>query len=143
VVAVRTADGLLRDLQRLASDLESQDLRSGRFTASRTEQTRDRLIRIIRSYRLIRIIRSYLIPRLTNPEAPLCVVFAGPTGSGKSTLINSLSGLKVSETRPSLLGCGCEPSTKNYGGVVQTVDTKNLWLFPHSVAPFRVGCEGL
>ena len=91
MVAVRTADGLLQDLQRLASDLESQDLRSGRFTASRTEQTRDRLIRII---------RSYLIPRLTNPEAPLCVVFAGPTGSGKSTLINSLSGLKVSETGP-------------------------------------------
>lgn len=81
----------MQDLQRLASDLESQDLRSGRFTASRTEQTRDRLIRII---------RSYLIPRLTNPEAPLCVVFAGPTGSGKSTLINSLSGLKVSETGP-------------------------------------------
>ena len=91
MVAVRTADGLLQDLQRLASDLESQDLRSGRFTASGTEQTRDRLIRII---------RSYLIPRLTNPEAPLCVVFAGPTGSGKSTLINSLSGLEVSETGP-------------------------------------------
>lgn len=88
---MRTADGLLQDLHRLASELENQDLRSGRLSASGTEQTRDRLIRII---------RSYLIPRLTNPEAPLCVVFAGPTGSGKSTLVNSLSGLEVSETGP-------------------------------------------
>lgn len=91
MVAVRTADGLVDDLQRLASELETQDLRSCRLTASRASQTRDRLVRII---------RSYLIPRLTNPEAPLCVVFAGPTGSGKSTLVNSLSGLEVSETGP-------------------------------------------
>ncbi len=91
MVAVRTADGLVDDLRRLASELETQDLRSGRLTASQTSQTRDRLVRII---------RSYLIPRLTNPEAPLSVVFAGPTGSGKSTLVNSLSGLEVSETGP-------------------------------------------
>lgn len=93
----------MQDLQRLASELENQDLRSGLLTASRTEQTRDRLIRII---------RSYLIPRLTNPEAPLRVVFAGPTGSGKSTLINSLAGLEVSETGP------IRPTTK--GPVILT-----------------------
>jgi len=95
---MRTSNGLVDDLERLASELETQDLESARFTPSRTSQTRDRLVRII---------RAYLIPRLTNPDAPLCVVFAGPTGSGKSTLVNSLSGLEVSETGP------IRPTTKN------------------------------
>ena len=95
---MRTSNGLVDDLERLASGLETQDLRSIRFTSSRNSETRDRLVRII---------RAYLIPRLTNPDAPLCVVFAGPTGSGKSTLVNSLSGLDVSETGP------IRPTTKN------------------------------
>ena len=95
---MRTSNGLVDDLERLVSELEAQDLRSASFTSSRTSQTRDRLVRII---------RAYLIPRLTNPDAPLCVVFAGPTGSGKSTLVNSLSGLEVSETGP------IRPTTKN------------------------------
>ena len=131
MVAVRTADGLADDLQRLASELETQDLRSGRLTASRTEQTRDRLVRII---------RSYLVPRLTNPDAPLCVVFAGPTGSGKSTLVNSLSGFEVSETGP------IRPTTKgpvilaserarhqleNFGGVDCEVVTGGAPILSH------------
>ncbi len=91
MVAVRTPDGLAEDLERLAFSLENQDLRSSLVTTSSTEETRDRLVRTI---------RSYLIPRLTDPDGPLCVVFAGPTGSGKSTLVNSLSGLDVSETGP-------------------------------------------
>lgn len=48
--------------------------------------------------RLIRTIRSYLIPRLIGPLGPLTVVFAGPTGSGKSTLVNSLARLDASRT---------------------------------------------
>lgn len=91
MVAVRTPDGLVTDLERLAFSLESQDLNSGWIADSSTAETRDRLVRTI---------RSYLIPRLTDPDAPLCVVFAGPTGSGKSTLVNSISGLDVSATGP-------------------------------------------
>ncbi len=48
--------------------------------------------------RLTAIIRNYLIPRADDPEQPLVVVVAGPTGSGKSTLVNSLSGRDVSAT---------------------------------------------
>ncbi len=46
--------------------------------------------------RLAASIRSYLIPRADDPSGPLTVVFAGPTGSGKSTLINSVTGSDVS-----------------------------------------------
>lgn len=48
--------------------------------------------------RLAGSIRSYLIPRTTDPAAPMTVVLAGPTGSGKSTMLNSLAGLDISKT---------------------------------------------
>lgn len=40
---------------------------------------------------------DYLVPRLKEPEAPLLVVVGGSTGAGKSTLVNSLVGRRVSE----------------------------------------------
>ncbi|MBT2505292.1 dynamin family protein [Streptomyces sp. ISL-98] len=40
---------------------------------------------------------DYLVPRLKQPEAPLLAVIGGSTGSGKSTLVNSLVGRRVSE----------------------------------------------
>ena len=39
---------------------------------------------------------DYLLPRLRAPEAPLLAVVGGSTGSGKSTLVNSLVGSPVS-----------------------------------------------
>jgi energy-coupling factor transporter ATP-binding protein EcfA2 len=45
-------------------------------------------------------VRNYLIPRIDSPDEPLLIVVAGPTGSGKSTLINSLAGLDLSTTGP-------------------------------------------
>ncbi|MEU8886604.1 dynamin family protein [Streptomyces sp. NPDC048442] len=40
---------------------------------------------------------DYLVPRLQDPEAPLLAVIGGSTGAGKSTLVNSLVGRRVSE----------------------------------------------
>ncbi|MEU5898049.1 MULTISPECIES: GTPase domain-containing protein [Streptomyces] len=40
---------------------------------------------------------DYLVPRLRAPEAPLLAVVGGSTGTGKSTLVNSLVGRQVSE----------------------------------------------
>ncbi|MGD2059906.1 MAG: 50S ribosome-binding GTPase [Acidimicrobiia bacterium] len=73
-------------LQSLAAALESLDL--GEELAE-LDTERDRLISII---------RSYLIPRVEDPDLPMMVVFAGPTGSGKSTLINSLTGRELAGT---------------------------------------------
>jgi len=41
--------------------------------------------------------RHYLVPRARDLDAPLVVVVLGPTGSGKSTLVNTLAGAMVSE----------------------------------------------
>ncbi|MFI1399975.1 dynamin family protein [Streptomyces sp. NPDC020681] len=40
---------------------------------------------------------DYLVPRLKEPEAPLLAVVGGSTGAGKSTLVNSLVGRRVSD----------------------------------------------
>lgn len=40
--------------------------------------------------KIVRQLDDYLLPRLTRPDAPLLVVVGGPTGAGKSTLINSV-----------------------------------------------------
>lgn len=44
---------------------------------------------------VVSTIRDYLIPRWGDPLAPLLVAVVGPTGSGKSTLVNSVAGRRV------------------------------------------------
>ena len=41
-------------------------------------------------------LEDYLLPRLRRLDAPLLAVVGGPTGAGKSTLVNSLVGARVS-----------------------------------------------
>ena len=90
-------DDLTGDLAYLASSLEALSLADVQANA-----------RIIaRRDWIVCTVRDYLIPRLGDPTAPLIVVFAGPTGAGKSTLVNSVLGLERSETGP------IRPTTKD------------------------------
>ncbi len=45
--------------------------------------------------RVSALIRRYLVPRLADPDGPLLVALFGSTGSGKSTIVNSLAGADV------------------------------------------------
>lgn len=56
---------------------------------------------------LIDQLEDYVIPRVMTVEAPLLVVVGGSTGAGKSTLVNSLVGHKV--TQPGVL----RPTTRS------------------------------
>jgi energy-coupling factor transporter ATP-binding protein EcfA2 len=85
VVALAEASGPGETLERLAGALEALDL------------SLDPVLEMERQ-RLGSILRSYVIPRAENTDNAITVVFAGPTGSGKSTLINSLIGLELSQT---------------------------------------------
>jgi energy-coupling factor transporter ATP-binding protein EcfA2 len=55
----------------------------------------------------VRQLDDYVVPRLRDIDAPVLVVVGGSTGSGKSTLVNSLVGADV--TRPGVL----RPTTRS------------------------------
>jgi hypothetical protein len=95
---------------------------------------------------------DYLVPRLREPEAPLLAVVGGSTGAGKSTLVNSLVGRRVSEagvlrptTRTPVLVC--HPEDQHwFGGTHVLPDFTRVWtpdeesddLVPSGAPPARV-----
>lgn len=61
---------------------------------------------------IVQQIDDYVLPRLDRPDAPLLTVVGGPTGAGKSTLVNTLAGRTVTPagvlrptTRTPVLAC--------------------------------------
>ncbi|MFG2557869.1 ATP-binding protein [Streptomyces sp. NPDC048496] len=79
---------------------------------------------------------DYLLPRLKDPEAPVLAVIGGSTGAGKSTLVNSLVGRRVSEagvlrptTRIPVLVCHPDDHRWFAGGRVLPQLTR-VWLPP-------------
>ncbi|MEU9158446.1 dynamin family protein [Streptomyces sp. NPDC048417] len=77
---------------------------------------------------------DYLVPRLKEPEAPLLAVVGGSTGAGKSTLVNSLVGRRVSEagvlrptTRTPVLVCHPEDHHW-FSGMRVLPDLTRVWV---------------
>ncbi|MFI7013354.1 dynamin family protein [Streptomyces sp. NPDC050164] len=77
---------------------------------------------------------DYLVPRLRDPEAPLLAVVGGSTGAGKSTLVNSLVGRRVSEagvlrptTRTPVLACHPEDHHW-FSGMRVLPDLTRVWV---------------
>lgn len=75
---------LIDDLQALATDLELR---------AKTAPTPDLASN---AERLHRHVREYVLPRAADADAPLVVVILGSTGSGKSSLLNALTGARLS-----------------------------------------------
>ncbi|MEW2633435.1 dynamin family protein [Streptomyces sp. NPDC048389] len=83
---------------------------------------------------------DYLVPRLKEPEAPLLAVIGGSTGAGKSTLVNSLVGRRVSEagvlrptTRTPVLVC--HPDDHHwFAGMRVLPQLTRVWLPPQEEA---------
>ncbi|WP_240195890.1 dynamin family protein [Nocardioides faecalis] len=76
---------------------------------------------------VIEQLEDYVIPRLTEIEAPLLVVVGGSTGAGKSTLVNTLVGHKV--TTPGLL----RPTTRS--PVLVHHPDEGHWFGPERLLP--------
>lgn len=89
---------------------------------------------------------DYLVPRLRAPEAPLLAVVGGSTGAGKSTLVNSLVGHRVSDagvlrptTRTPVLVC--HPADQHwFAGPRVLPRLRRVWT-PRRDASFTVGEE--
>ncbi|SDM36564.1 dynamin family protein [Streptomyces wuyuanensis] len=77
---------------------------------------------------------DYLVPRLKDPDAPLLAVVGGSTGAGKSTLVNSLVGRRVTEagvlrptTRTPVLVC--HPDDRHwFAGMRVLPNFTRVWL---------------
>ena len=96
-------------------------------------------------------LEDYVLPRLIQIDAPLLAVVGGSTGAGKSTLVNSIVGARVTEpgvlrptTRSPVLvhnpadaewftGARILPHLARTTGA--TDDTGNLHLVPHEAVP--------
>ncbi|MFG1671295.1 dynamin family protein [Streptomyces sp. Y7] len=77
---------------------------------------------------------DYLVPRLKEPEAPLLAVVGGSTGAGKSTLVNSLVGRRVTEAgvlRPTTRNpvLVCHPEDHHwFSGMRVLPDLTRVWV---------------
>ncbi|MEV0091631.1 dynamin family protein [Streptomyces sp. NPDC050738] len=87
---------------------------------------------------------DYLVPRLRDPHAPVLAVIGGSTGAGKSTLVNSLVGRRVTEagvlrptTRTPVLVC--HPDDHHwFAGLRVLPQLTRVWL-PHQEEPGEDG----
>lgn len=86
-VAISPTAGLRAVLDALADAVATL-----RFDLAGPGQAGDRRLRD----RVERTIRDYLDPRLARRDLPVVVALVGSTGSGKSTILNSLAGAEIS-----------------------------------------------
>ena len=70
---------------------------------------------------------DYVLPRLRRLDAPLLAVVGGPTGAGKSTLVNSLVGRRVSASGV------LRPTTRS--GVLAYHPSDNEWFEDQRILP--------
>ncbi|CCH86109.1 Putative ABC transporter [Modestobacter italicus] len=102
-----TPTGLPDALQRLRDSVAAAPLglaTTGRDAAARTARA------------VVDQVDDYLLPRLRDLDAPLLTVVGGSTGAGKSTLVNSVLGARV--TTPGVL----RPTTRSPVLVCSTAD---------------------
>ena len=78
---------------RASLDVLVEEVESITFDLPAAEQPGRQALRVDLAW----TIREYLLPRLRDLEAPLLVVVVGSTGSGKSTIVNSLAQQRISE----------------------------------------------
>ncbi|GAA1903472.1 dynamin family protein [Lapillicoccus jejuensis] len=96
--ATREAEALLAAVRALRGTVAASAFPVPTASAAAATRTRDELVHQL---------DDYVLPRLTSLDAPLLAVVGGSTGAGKSTLVNSVVGERV--TTPGVL----RPTTRS------------------------------
>ena len=91
-----------------------------RLDALATERAAERIVGDDAARRAARLrdhLAGHVLPRARSLDAPLLVLLIGPTGAGKSSLVNALAGRAVS-ARPAC--CGRRPASSSPSSIPRT-----------------------
>lgn len=119
----------------LPDDLAERAQRLGALAERRWELPTDDLEARDRARQLRDHLTSYVMPRVASLDAPLLVLLLGPTGAGKSSLMNAIAGTMVSApgvlrptTRQAVVMCTAEDARSLIEGPLRAVPPDSLRL---------------
>jgi len=125
-----------------ADDIAERALRLSALAERRWLLPTDDLQATARARQLREHLASFVMPRVASLDAPLVVVLLGPTGAGKSSLMNAIAGATVSAsgvlrptTREAIVAASADDAKALREGTLRGIPAGKLRYVTHGARP--------